>query len=130
MKIILKLINDYDGDKTTKTKELICDISTHDIEEIKEYIRNKYELNLCDMWIITDIIINEDGEWKAYFITTQSDLLKYNGLECEVIRELDEDEYDKEDLGYLMYEVGFHIDGFPTTITIDAYEDEIIRIKK
>jgi len=46
---------------------------------------------------------------KKSFMTTQSDLLKYNGTTVEVLCELDESEYDKEEVGQ-MYRIRL-IDG-------------------
>ena len=56
---------------------------------------------------------------KKIFLTTQSDLLKYNGSDCEIVRELTDDECDKADVGR-MYKVRF-ADGKE----IDAFEDEL-----
>ena len=57
---------------------------------------------------------------KAYiFNTKQSDLTKYNGCRVEVLRELSEDEADKEDVGK-MYEV--RID---EKTTVQAFADEL-----
>ncbi len=53
------------------------------------------------------------------FNTTQSDLIKYNGTKVEVIGELDESKYDKEDVGK-MYKIIF-FDG----VKRDAFEDEL-----
>lgn len=58
---------------------------------------------------------------KRIFNTVQSDLLKYNNLECVIIRELSESEYDKDDLGYLMFEIKFENGDI-----IQAFEDELI----
>lgn len=56
---------------------------------------------------------------KKIFTTTQSDLQKYNGCECEVVRECPENEYDKFDVGP-MFVIRF-ADGYET----DAFEDEL-----
>ena len=57
---------------------------------------------------------------KKSFMTTQSDLLKYNGTTVEVLCELDESEYDKEEVGQ-MYRIRL-IDGNE----INAFEDELV----
>lgn len=56
---------------------------------------------------------------KKSFMTTQSDLLKYNGTTVAVLCELDESEYDKEEVGQ-MYRIRL-IDGNE----INAFEDEL-----
>lgn len=53
------------------------------------------------------------------FNTTQSDFLKYNGTEVNVIRPLTEAEADIADVGN-MYKVRF-VDGFIS----DVFEDEL-----
>lgn len=54
------------------------------------------------------------------FITTQSDLVKYNGNLCYINRELiDGKEYDKDDVG-LMYEIT--LEG---GVSIHAFADEL-----
>ena len=57
---------------------------------------------------------------KKSFMTTQSDLLKYNGTTVAVLYELDESEYDKEEVGQ-MYRIRL-IDGNE----INAFEDELV----
>ena len=57
---------------------------------------------------------------KKSFMTTQSDLLKYNGTTVTVLCELDESEYDKEEVGQ-MYKIRL-IDGNE----INAFEDELV----
>lgn len=54
------------------------------------------------------------------FQTTQSDLLKYNGMKCEVLGKLNDSEYDKEDVGN-MYNI--RLDNGDE---IQAFEDELI----
>jgi hypothetical protein len=58
---------------------------------------------------------------KKPFETTQSNLLKYNGQDFKVLRQLDETEADISDVGN-MFEIQFN-DGFIT----DAFEDEIYK---
>jgi len=55
------------------------------------------------------------------FKTMQSDLKKYNNLNCEIIRELNEEEYDKKEIGIKMYKIKLS-----NNIIIDAFEDELI----
>ena len=54
------------------------------------------------------------------FYTTQSDLIKFNGSECEIVRELTDNECDKADVGR-MFKIKF-----ANGETIDAFEDELI----
>ena len=54
------------------------------------------------------------------FQTVQSDLIKFNGLGCVIISELDESEYDKEEVGNM-----FNIK-LENGVEIQAFEDEII----
>ncbi len=54
------------------------------------------------------------------FKTTQSDLVKHNGLKFEIIRPLTEDEADINDVGN-MYKIKLE-----NGIEIDAFEDELI----
>lgn len=56
---------------------------------------------------------------KKIFNTTDSELVKYNGTEVEVIRPLTEKECDIADVGN-MYKVRFY-DGYER----DAFEDEL-----
>ena len=56
---------------------------------------------------------------KKIFNTTDSELMKYNGTEVEVIRSLTEKECDIADVGN-MYKVRF-FDGYER----DAFEDEL-----
>lgn len=56
---------------------------------------------------------------KKIFNTTDSELMKYNGTEVEVIRPLTEKECDIADVGN-MYKVRF-FDGYER----DAFEDEL-----
>lgn len=56
---------------------------------------------------------------KMVFKTTQSDLIKYNGTQVDVLGELEADKYDKDDVG-TMYKIRF-CDGLET----DAFEDEL-----
>ena len=62
----------------------------------------------------------ENGK-KYIFNTTDTELMKYNGTEVEIIRPLTEDEADIFDVGN-MYRVRFE-DGYET----DAFEDELSR---
>ena len=64
--------------------------------------------------------IDEMAKAKAFFITTDSELVKYNGTEVEIIRPLTEKECDINDVGN-MYKVRFY-DGYER----DVFEDEII----
>lgn len=64
----------------------------------------------------------ENGK-KYTFNTTDTELLKYNGTDVEVIRPLTETECDIEDVGN-MYKVRF-ADGYER----DAFEDELEEIK-
>ena len=64
----------------------------------------------------------ENGK-KYTFNTTDTELLKYNGTDVEVIRPLTETECDIEDVGN-MYKVRFS-DGYEK----DAFEDELEEIK-
>ena len=56
---------------------------------------------------------------KKIFNTTDSELVKYNGTEVEIIRLLTKEECDIEDVGN-MYKVRFY-DGYER----DAFEDEL-----
>lgn len=58
------------------------------------------------------------GRW-CIFNTTQSDLVKFNSSYVEVLAPLDEEEYDREDVGP-MYKARF-IDGEIR----DVFEDEL-----
>lgn len=53
------------------------------------------------------------------FNTTQSDLLKYNGMRANIIRELTSDEADINEVG-MMYKIQF-----TNGDIIDAFEDEL-----
>lgn len=53
------------------------------------------------------------------FNTTQSDLLKYNGMKADIIRELTSDEADINEVG-MMYKIQF-----ANGDIIDAFEDEL-----
>lgn len=53
------------------------------------------------------------------FKTTQSDLLKYNGLKCKVLELLNESEYDREDVGDM-----FNIE-LENGVKLQAFLDEI-----
>lgn len=64
--------------------------------------------------------IDEMAKAKAFFITTDSELVKYNGTEVEIIRPLTDKECDINDVGN-MYKVRFY-DGYER----DVFEDEII----
>lgn len=55
----------------------------------------------------------------VFFFTTQSDLVKYNGLSCKVIVLLDEAEYDKFDVGP-MYRIVLE-----TGTQLSCYADEL-----
>lgn len=57
---------------------------------------------------------------KRKFTTTQSDLLKFNGLEVDVLGPLSESEYDLEDVGPMFKA------RFPDGEIRDVFEDEII----
>lgn len=55
----------------------------------------------------------------AKFQTTQSDLVKYNGMDCEILGKVDASTYDKEDVGD-MYNIrlknGAELQAFPDEI--------------
>ena len=55
----------------------------------------------------------------VFFFTTQSDLVKYNGLSCKVIVPLNESEYDKDDVGP-MYKIVLE-----TGAQLSCYADEL-----
>lgn len=53
------------------------------------------------------------------FNTTQSDLIKYNGFNCSILRKLSEDECDIEEVGN-MYRIRLN-----NGVELDAFEDEL-----
>ncbi|MGJ0846592.1 hypothetical protein ACR77J_07880 [Tissierella praeacuta] len=113
LNVKLMLINDYaDSSRNGEIKTIECSLDNNiSVAEIENYICDKFELNLEDMWKIV-----------KKFKTTQTDLIKYNNLECLVLRELDKTEYDKEDLGYCMYEIQL----LENNKIIQVFEDELI----
>ena len=54
------------------------------------------------------------------FQTTQSDLLKYNGMNCKVLGELDKSQYDKKEVG-TMYNIKLE-----NGTKIQVFADELI----
>ncbi|MGL5328543.1 MAG: hypothetical protein ACRDD7_04685 [Peptostreptococcaceae bacterium] len=56
MKVDLQLVNDYGSgsNNEVKTVECLLHMDTPE-EEIKEYIEERYEMNLDDMWEIVKI---------------------------------------------------------------------------
>lgn len=56
------------------------------------------------------------------FKTIQSDLLKYNGMECKVLSPMVETEYDKLEVGP-MYNIQLE-----NGLSIQAFRDEIISL--
>ena len=61
---------------------------------------------------------------RCIFNTTDTELVKYNGTEVEVIRPLTNKECDIEDVGN-MYKIRFY-DGYER----DAFEDELSKIQE
>lgn len=59
---------------------------------------------------------------KYIFNTTQSDLICYNGLSAVILSELDEKEYDKEDVGQ-MYNIELE-----NGEKLQAFDDELTEI--
>ena len=64
--------------------------------------------------------IEEMEKAKMFFMTTDSEFIKYNGTEVEIIRPLTDKECDIEDVGN-MYKARFY-DGYER----DVFEDELI----
>lgn len=54
-----------------------------------------------------------------FFFTTQSDLLRYNGLSCKTIVALDESKYDKADVGPMYHIV------LENGAQLECYADEL-----
>lgn len=74
------------------------------------------------------------SDFKKYqskgFITTQSDLLKYNGESFEIIRSLTEDEADLENLPMfkIKFKDGHEVDAYMEEIFKDRLFDELIDV--
>lgn len=56
--------------------------------------------------------------WK--FVTTQSDLMQYNGMNCAIVGRVDPDHYDSQEVG-IIYQIRLENGTY-----IQAYPDEIV----